>query len=605
MKKILVIDTNYEFTTDVESRLILSDIEGVDVVTKNNINYIREDIETEVPTELLIEASILPSLSDWDFGLPMKSYARNHEGISLAAQRNIPCYGVIHTAKELLAAMESGQTIKVQNTQTEDRSSEHPTPTTSPATKPEVSVPAANPDSHTMQSDDLFQESQAPSNNLSQEEPKNPGLDDLFQNDKSAENGTAPKESVGGNRQRPYDDLFQNDKPIENGTAPKEPVGKNRPHSYPETTASDTFPYESPKTTAATSRQPVENPSPSSYQGDIRRRLAEAKAKEQEEERRRQMAVRKQQEDQAASAVNADLGNVKYPATVVTVYSAKGGVGKTTISTELATFLALTSHGRGKFNVCIVDDNIDFGDVVNTLSYDPSKACMTLWAADIREKLDSGMSPENIQYTEAQISVFLQRNDRDGLYALLAPITHEDSMDISNVEIDVMMDNLIHNGGFDFVICDTGNNTRDSSIIPLEKADMVLLVLTQDVNTANCNQNFLSTMQSIGFNMDKINLVINKTRPAKIVAISPEELAETFLNPNTNRPYPCLSKIKDANEVKQSNNLGEPLVYHSAHDFTKSIGDIASAIIGDNFVLSEPEKKGMLSKLFGGKKRKK
>ena len=65
------------------------------------------------------------------------------------------------------------------------------------------------------------------------------------------------------------------------------------------------------------------------------------------------------------------------------------------------------------------------------------------------------------------------------------------------------------------MVCDTGNNTRDCSIISLEKADEVLLVVTQDVNTANCNSSFLSTMRKVGFDMNKIRLVINKAPSGK------------------------------------------------------------------------------------------
>ena len=42
------------------------------------------------------------------------------------------------------------------------------------------------------------------------------------------------------------------------------------------------------------------------------------------------------------------------------------GVGKTTLSCELATYLALTSNGRNRYKVCIADFNIDFGDVKNS-----------------------------------------------------------------------------------------------------------------------------------------------------------------------------------------------------------------------------------------------
>ena len=114
--------------------------------------------------------------------------------------------------------------------------------------------------------------------------------------------------------------------------------------------------------------------------------------------------------------------------------------------------------------------------------------------------------------------------------------------------------------------------------------------MTQDVNTANCNNGFLSTMSKIGFDLNKIRLVINKAQPAKMVAISTDELVEAFINPLTNDQYPCVGKIKYDNEVKHMNNLGKPLVYNSSSDFTKSIGAIASEVIGEEFTLGVPEK---------------
>ena len=67
--------------------------------------------------------------------------------------------------------------------------------------------------------------------------------------------------------------------------------------------------------------------------------------------------------------ISQEVGDTKKRAKIITVYSAKGGVGKTTISCELASYLALTEHGRDKFKVCIVDYNIDFGDVMGCLLY--------------------------------------------------------------------------------------------------------------------------------------------------------------------------------------------------------------------------------------------
>lgn len=262
-----------------------------------------------------------------------------------------------------------------------------------------------------------------------------------------------------------------------------------------------------------------------------------------------------------------------------------------------------------KFKVCIVDYNIDFGDVMGTLLYDPNKACMTLWADEIRGQLErmpvnkhgrhTKEQLNSIQYSATQIERFLQKNEASGLYALLAPTSNEDSMDISGEELEIMLNNIVENGGFDFVICDTGNNTRDSSYMTLLKADQVFLVLTQNFNTANCNNSLLKMLDALHFDMNKIGLIINKVQSKKSVGLGTDELEETFINPLTNKPYPCIALIKDTNDIRRASNNGEPLVYSPNNDFTKSIGKIVSQIVDEEHALEQPEKKGLFARLFG------
>ncbi len=77
---------------------------------------------------------------------------------------------------------------------------------------------------------------------------------------------------------------------------------------------------------------------------------------------------------------------------MITVFSAKGGVGKTTIACELATFLSLTNHGKGKFRVCLVDYDLMFGDILSTLNFNPNQANMMDWIADLDKNIRQGRS---------------------------------------------------------------------------------------------------------------------------------------------------------------------------------------------------------------------
>lgn len=320
--------------------------------------------------------------------------------------------------------------------------------------------------------------------------------------------------------------------------------------------------------------------------------------------RSRLMEIRRQREEEEAGSRNEQIEEFQEEedtkAQVITVYSAKGGVGKTTIACNLATLLALTAAGRDRYRVAIIDFNIDFGDVMSTLGFDSDKICMTTWAHDIKERIADGEEPDDIFYTEREIRSFMQKNQDSGLYALLAPLTNEDSMDIDEEEIRIMLKNTVENGGFDFVVIDTGNNTRDSAVIPIEASDHVLIVLTQSVNTANCCYGFIKVMYELGYDMSKMKTVINEVRPGKAVGISVSELEEVLVNPSTGEPFKCIGKIDDDNDVRASVNDMIPLVYRSNHEYTRSISRIVAAIIGDEHVLETPKKKsGFFAKLFG------
>lgn len=327
------------------------------------------------------------------------------------------------------------------------------------------------------------------------------------------------------------------------------------------------------------------------------------------EERTSQSVNKAKKEKKDKNMVSQAVKHATEPARGIAVYSAKGGVGKTTIACELASLLALTEHGRGNYKVCIADFNIDFGDVLNQLDFDPDKPCMTLWIADIRARLASGEEADEIEYTSGQISAYLQEKKETGLFALLAPLTNQDSMDITAEELDIMVRNLIENGGFDFVIFDTGNNTRDSSYIPMTYSEQVLVVLTQSINTANCCNGFFSIMSKIKFDMSKFKLVINRVQSTKSTGIDTNELKETFQNvrdKNGRLMYSiseCYAEIKESSDVINSSNEGKPMVVtNPSHEFSRAIGAIAGKLTKQEFVLpDQPKKKGFLSKLFAKK----
>lgn len=188
---------------------------------------------------------------------------------------------------------------------------------------------------------------------------------------------------------------------------------------------------------------------------------------------------------------------------VVCVYSPKGGVGKTSISVNMAARLAYTT----RLQVCIVDLDIAFGNVGTRLGlYNPT----------VRELLnephiDGESLARNLVYDK-----------RSGLFALLAPLRPETGVNrrkFSPAAYKKILNLLTER--FDVVILDCPVELRDPLVsgFALTEAEEVVMIVNNEQATlldarraveAMCRPKDSQRLPGLGIDPHNVGLVVNQ-----------------------------------------------------------------------------------------------
>lgn len=183
---------------------------------------------------------------------------------------------------------------------------------------------------------------------------------------------------------------------------------------------------------------------------------------------------------------NTHINSTTVKNNIISVIGMRGGVGKTTIATNLAASFA--SYG---YRVCLVDMALQFGDVS---LYTNVHTHFTI--ADL---LDGHLENENLEEYMTLRS--------DNLYVLPAPTAPDQAALVTKESTEALFVKL--SNMFDVIVCDTPSIFNDISLQTIQLSKDILMVGTVDLASAKNCKIMVDLLTKLGLK-DKIRLVVNK-----------------------------------------------------------------------------------------------
>ena len=236
---------------------------------------------------------------------------------------------------------------------------------------------------------------------------------------------------------------------------------------------------------------------------------------------------------------------------ITTVFSPKGGSGKSVIACNLAILLAQ----RSELPVVLVDADLQFGDVAVMLKLAPTHTIVD--AVSAMHRLDQPLLRS------------LLSNGPDGVLVLAAPREPAFGDQVTAADMHTILEML--RGFAGHVVVDTPTQFSEVALHLIEASDDLVLVAGMDVPSIKNMKIGLQTLKLLGTPSSKLKLVLNRAN-AK-VGLDTAEVEKTLgLKAEALLPSEIL--------VPQSVNKGIPAVIGSPRSgFSKSLAGFADVLV--------------------------
>jgi pilus assembly protein CpaE len=189
---------------------------------------------------------------------------------------------------------------------------------------------------------------------------------------------------------------------------------------------------------------------------------------------------------------------------VITVFSTKGGAGKSVLATNLGVILAQRADGP----VALVDADLQFGDIAVMLKLAPQHTIVD--AVGSFDRLDVGF-----------LESLLATHQPSGLKVLPAPLEPAFADQIGAEQMNAIIRLL--RTFCSYVVVDTPAYFNDVVLGLIEESDDVLLVAGMDIPNIKNVKIGLQTLRLLNTPMNKIHLILNRANSKVKLEVSEVE----------------------------------------------------------------------------------
>jgi pilus assembly protein CpaE len=246
---------------------------------------------------------------------------------------------------------------------------------------------------------------------------------------------------------------------------------------------------------------------------------------------------------------------------VVTIFSTKGGCGKSVVATNLALMLSQQAPDE----VVLVDLDLQSGDVAVLMQLLPE---WTIHDAAVRgERLDS-----------EQLSGFLTVHP-EGLHVLAAPLQPEHAEGIDGHTTSHIIRLLRER--FRFVVIDGPASFTDPLLAALDESDLTVVIASLDVPSVKGMRTTLHTLEQIGISPSRIRRLVNR---------ADSRVGLTVRDVERSMGAPVDIAIPSSRDVPLSVNQGTPLALSNpSSPIVQGIDELRRLVLPDETTGEQPE----------------